>query len=409
MLAIVFMTTNVLDVLGSTKLALPFPFNRSILPKENFADYLLYQQHKKPILKQVVQDFLAQNTDNQQLLSPKILISKPTRNPTNLTNPYWQWLVQNNISAYDLNRLEPTQNYGPLWSMGRIGQSSTLLPDGREILIGGEIEDYYDPLFWIYNDVIVKHPEGNIEIFGYPRHIFAPTDFHTATLVGDDIWIIGSAGYVDERDFSQTSVYKLNIYTYKIEKVETRNSMGWVFKHSAVLKNNEIIIQGGDFLTADNYRLENFDIWALNLKTLIWKNLTKRQWQVFFIQRKDGDWLHLSEYDSVMAYEDKPESQSYQEYFAKLTHAIGKTPDLESYRQLFLPPLKHEIDGNAQAYQTYTIFIDDIKVRYKNDDDNIQVYIEGKLSADKLELLQENLRHKLSKLENFACEIKTLF
>lgn len=398
MLAIVYMTLNVLNVIQS----LPFPFNRSILPKENFADYLQYCQHKKPILKQVIQDFLAQNQDNQQWLSPKILTSKPTQNPNNLTNPYWQWLVQNNISAYDLNRLEPTENHEPLWSMGRIGQSSTLLPDGREILIGGEFEDYYDPLFWIYNDIIVKHPNGNIEIFGYPRHIFAPTDFHTATLVGENIWIIGSAGYPYERQFSQTSVYKLNIHTYKIEKVETRNSMGWVHDHCATLKDNQIIITGGDILLGEGLPMvENINDWVLNLKTLIWKNSTKKDWQIFYVERKDKGYLHLSEYKMLLGSSTK---QGYDKAFNDFMETLNYEPNWELYDSLFKPPVPHEKDSHS----VLTVFIDGIKVRYKDDDNNLQVYIEGKLSAEKLELLQENLCHKLSKLENFPCEVKKL-
>ena len=60
-----------------------------------------------------------------------------------------------------------------------------------------------------------------------------------------------------------------------------------------------------------------------------------------------------------------------------------------------------ELNGYDQ-----TLYIDGIKVGYKTKDDScIQVIIEGKLSDDKLELLQQNLRHKLEKVENIACEI----
>lgn len=389
--------------------ALPYPFNLSLPLESDYADYSHYHQLKKSILNEFIQAFLAQHPDNQRYLSPDLLLSQPTQNPTNLTNPYWQWLVKNDVSAYDLNRLEPTQDYEPLWSVGRMGQSSTLLPDGREILIGGEFEDYYDPQFAIYNDVIVKHPDGKIEIFGYPKHIFAPTDFHTATLVGDTIWLIGSAGYPDERDFSQTSVYKLNIHTYRIEKVETRNSMGWVFKHSATLKDNQIIIKGGDILQAENLPMrENFDEWALNLKTLIWKNLTKKNWQAFYVERKDGNWLLLDDYKTLISYQDKPDHESYQKAFETIRQQTGKNPELALFSQLFSPPIDHEIDESEQAYDTFTIFVDGIKVRYKTDWQYIQVYVEGVLPPHKLELLQENLRHKLSKLENFACEVKDL-
>ena len=76
----------------------------------------------------------------------------------------------------------------------RFGQSLTLLPDGLAVQIGGEHEDYYDPDFCIYNDVFVHERDGSITIYGYPESAFPPTDFRTATLVGDSIYVIGSLG-----------------------------------------------------------------------------------------------------------------------------------------------------------------------------------------------------------------------
>lgn len=398
-----------LTVLSKNAVTFRYPFNLTIPSRIDIPDILPYLKQKEKILHEFISAFLAQHPENQQYLSPDLLLSQPTQNPTNLTNPYWQWLVKNDVSAYDLNRLEPTQDYEPLWSVGRMGQSSTLLPDGREILIGGEFEDYYNPLFCIYNDVIVKHPDGKIEIFGYPRHIFAPTDFHTATLVGDTIWLIGSAGYPDERDFSQTSVYKLNIHSYRIEKVETRNSMGWVCRHSATFKDNQIIVTGGEILQAENLPMrENFDEWALNLKTLIWKNISKKNWQCFYVGRKDGNCLLLDDYRTLISYQDKPENEFYQKAFETIRQDTGNNPNLSVFSQLYSPPIDHEIDESEQAYDTFTIFVDAIKVRYKTDWQYIQVYVEGVLPPHKLELLQENLRHKLSKLENYPCEVKAL-
>ncbi|MBS9779031.1 MAG: hypothetical protein KGV51_00240 [Moraxellaceae bacterium] len=183
-----------------------------------------------------------------------------------------------------------------------MGQSRTVLPDGREILIGGEYEDFYDPQFFIYNDVIVKLPNGEVQIYGYPKHIFPPTDFHTATLVDNDIWIIGSLGYQDERQYSHTQVYKLNINTFKMEQVTTRNSMEWVHNHNAEYKDGQIIVSGGQILAdEDSPSQEQIDSWALNLKTLIWTNLTNHQWQGFYVGRKDFDWLHLFEYNRLTA------------------------------------------------------------------------------------------------------------
>lgn len=105
---------------------------------------------------------------------------------------------------------------------------------------------------------------------------------------------------------------------------------------------------------------------------------------------------------------------------ALLKNYCNIIPDIDSYRQLFCPPIDHEIVMDSDAtedmaaysediifddYENHTLYIDDIKVRYKADIWHIQVIIEGKLSEDKLELLQQNLRHKLSKIENMACEI----
>ena len=95
---------------------------------------------------------------------------------------------------------------GPGRCFDRFGQSSNQLPDGRVVCIAGEHEDSYDPDFYIYNDVVIQQPDGRIDIFGYPREVFPPTDFHTATLVGNRIVLIGSLGYPDERRPGETPV-----------------------------------------------------------------------------------------------------------------------------------------------------------------------------------------------------------
>mmetsp|Transcript_31216 Transcript_31216/g.28392 ORF Transcript_31216/g.28392 Transcript_31216/m.28392 type:complete len:84 (+) Transcript_31216:264-515(+) len=78
------------------------------------------------------------------------------------------------------------------------------LEDGKKLYISGEHEDSYDPDFLIYNDVIIQDKEGNITIYGYPKDVFPPTDFHTATRIGDDVYIIGNMGYMQERKFNET-------------------------------------------------------------------------------------------------------------------------------------------------------------------------------------------------------------
>ena len=93
----------------------------------------------------------------------------------------------------------------PVWCAQRFGQSITFLEDGRVVQVGGEHEDSYDPDFCIYNDVFVHEGEA-IRIHGYPEDVFPPTDFHTATLLGREIVLIGSLGYVGTRKLGVTPV-----------------------------------------------------------------------------------------------------------------------------------------------------------------------------------------------------------
>jgi hypothetical protein len=95
---------------------------------------------------------------------------------------------------------------GPIWTFDRMGRSATELPDGRVVCIGGEHEDYYDPDFCIYNDVVVFGANDSIEIYGYPKEIFPPTDFHTATVDANRIVIVGCLGYKKARRPSHTPV-----------------------------------------------------------------------------------------------------------------------------------------------------------------------------------------------------------
>lgn len=395
----------------------PFPMPPESVPLSNRH---IRQQDIYNSLKNLDSTQLSQFLDHYQKFKFRVFA---THNPTIHSNPYWQWVVTHQLSAWQIENIivdnsvaEHKFDVPPLWCFERIGQTVTQLADGRTLYIGGEYEDYYDPDFCIYNDVIVTHPDGRIEIYGYPRAVFPPTDFHTATLVGDYIYIIGSIGYVNERRYSHTPVYRLNIHSMKIEEIATRNSMGWVHDHSATLKDNRIIITGGKILPdADSPSLDNLDSWALNLNTLIWKKLTHRErdWQRFYVARVDGAELHLWEYDHLLFCLEAKQSDDVQRQQQQLTNSIGCSPNLDSYRQLFAPPMPHETpsdwdtDKEIIDYEKI-LFIDGIKVGYKSDRHCVQVIIEGKLTDELLELLQQNLRHKLSKVENMACDIITV-
>lgn len=167
-------------------------------------------------------------------------------NPERMEAPLWEELVRTGETAFAARQRLGVQTSTPMWCFSRFGMSETPLPDGRTVFIGGEHEDYYDPDFYIYNDVIVRHPDDRIEIYGYPRSTFPPTDFHSATLFDDAIIVIGSAGYAKERDPLRTPVFRLDLLTYRMEQLDTgRPNPGWIHKHSAELDGRVIRVSGG--------------------------------------------------------------------------------------------------------------------------------------------------------------------
>jgi hypothetical protein len=163
-----------------------------------------------------------------------------TTNPEHINEPFWESMIRAGISGYEALQLfdpdDPREEREPIWCAQRFGQSLTLLPDGHIVQIGGEHEDWYDPDFCIYNDVFVHGPGGALAIYGYPEEAFPPTDFHTATLVGDHIYLIGSLGYPGTRRFGETPVYRLDVRTFEVEPLAVSGDQpGWISRHRAIL------------------------------------------------------------------------------------------------------------------------------------------------------------------------------
>ncbi len=198
-------------------------------------------------------------------------------NPQRMDMPFWNAMVQCGWQAYQARSVfsytgeEPK----PLWCYYRYGRTTTLLPDGRIVEIAGEHADSYDGDFCIYNDVTVFDGYGNFEIWGYPEHIFPRTDFHTATLIDDYIYIIGSLGYHEQRRPGETPVYRLDCRNYKMECMKTKGKMpGWISEHNAryAPDANSIYITGGKI--GGEELVPNHSTFALNLQTLVWKRLS---------------------------------------------------------------------------------------------------------------------------------------
>lgn len=339
-------------------------------------------------------------TDSLEWSNPKFGIE----NPSIINSDHWTSCIYSKKAAYVIRNEYNTRNI-PVWCFSRFGQSITRI-NGKEIFIGGEHEDYYDEDFYIYNDVVVVNSDNSVEIYNYPKDIFPPTDFHSASLINDQtILIIGSLGYQEERQYRFTPVYALNINDFKIEKVITHGEFpGWIYEHKAILSedNTSIKIVGGNFVESENL-LENIDEWELDLETFKWTRLTDRKWKCWEVKRKDKQHNYLWDirnelfeisYLSKLPDEDK-----------KMENVLGYPIDLKKVEEIYQFkefPSYQKIPKDYDNTSFYRIKINDITIRFDEKRYRILVTIEGDLEDEIIEILQNKLLKKLAELEN--CE-----
>jgi hypothetical protein len=237
------------------------------------------------------------------------LASVPTRtrygtaHPERVESELWEIVIREGWSGYDVAQHvaiepeRPCQDFshssyrdstpGPCWSWQRFGRTSTRLPDGRVIYIAGEREDSYDPDFCIYNDVVVEHPDGRREFYLYPKDAFPPTDFHSATLIGDAILLVGSLGYRDLRRVGETQVLKLDTRTLRIEPIATAGEgPGWISRHSSEkLGETAVLVIGGSVQTPGGYE-PNTGVFELDLTTMTWRRREHGDATIFPISKE---------------------------------------------------------------------------------------------------------------------------
>ena len=202
-------------------------------------------------------------------------------NPERMREPFWEAMIRAGVSGYEAAvAFDPGAPHAvsPVWCATRFGQSITALDDGRIVQIAGEHEDAYDPDFCIYNDVFIHHPDGSIDILGYPEDAFPPTDFHTATLVDGGIYVIGSLGYRGARRHGETPLYRLDLRTFRIERlVASGEAPGWIHGHRAwPLGETAIRVSGGTVVTAGESGevfADNTASFALDLERLTWRRV----------------------------------------------------------------------------------------------------------------------------------------
>ncbi|KAJ3042174.1 hypothetical protein HDV00_008061 [Rhizophlyctis rosea] len=183
-------------------------------------------------------------------------------NPTDVTNPFCVEMIKTGRTAWTVQTQflgENDREFGstlpskrgwehPVWSFHRAGRTRTVLPvavttdthgvlpEGTKLFIGGyHGEDWIDEDFVIYNDVTIVKPDGTIHVFQYPSSDFPPTDFHTATLIDQKIYIIGSIGYLGHRG-TKAQVCVLDLKTLSIQCIRntTGDDPGWIANHEVV-------------------------------------------------------------------------------------------------------------------------------------------------------------------------------
>lgn len=199
-----------------------------------------------------------------------------TSNPEQIDDPFRLAMIRSGASAWSAARSlsrSGDKTEQPTWTYERFGRTTTPLADGRIIEIGGEHEDFYDPDFCIYNDVTVFLPGGDIRHLGFPETVFPPTDFHSATLVGESIIIVGRLGYQDARRVGHTPVFRLDLATLAMEEIAcTGHCPGWIHRHKAARnEQGHIVIKGGMVVAAaDGPFVENRDEWMLDTTEWRW-------------------------------------------------------------------------------------------------------------------------------------------
>jgi len=353
-----------------------------------------------------------------------------TENPTRADNEVWKWIIRSGINAYVATqemKAPSALDAGPTWCFVRFGQSKTLLPDKRVIYIAGEHEDGYDPDFWIYNDVVVKKEDGSLEIYTYPKGVFPPTDFHTATILGDEIILVGSLGYSGERYPEKTQVLILDTKSYSIRpRATTGENPGWIHEHNAALSKgeNELIVKGGKLFRGLKQPFsENIDEWSLDLKAWSWKRLTKKDWPRWELSRSDGKSNHLTFIRTALIKrglnipDDFPDGfdQGFIEMIIRREKdqesEIAHIKDLSSVKELYRPSVPHEAipeNEDDDELEVHRIRIGDVVVRYVEGMYGIQLTVEGTLPKETIDQLKLDLSQKFSLLENSPSEFKEI-
>jgi hypothetical protein len=344
-----------------------------------------------------------------------------THNPTKVNSKFWQYAITNRdgssetderLGAYTLNKKfnpnyenESSYKVPPTWCFNRFGRTLTRV-DGKEIFIAGEHEDFYDPDFNIYNDVVVIHPDNTIDVYTYPEDVFPPTDFHSATLIGDEIIIIGNLGYSKNIKIGQTQVLSLHTQTFKITKLTTTNPPGWIHQHRAILSDDgkSIVISGGLVELSDEKPFyKNNEAYALNLETLVWQQKTNNNYPQWYYKRADGKNNNIYDIRRALWYKEKKWNDDFHQ--KSLEKNLGFIPDLKKIQALYDFSKFDTSELQKDAYNEYSINMNDVVIKFTEEHEYLRIVVCGDLEVNVLNTIKEEIKLRLEDLEKTAFEI----
>ncbi|MDX1679831.1 MAG: DUF3817 domain-containing protein [Akkermansiaceae bacterium] len=376
-------------------------------------------------------------------------VRRGSRPAEDLSNPYWSWLIESETSSYAANDyfrgpssyMQVCEGGEAAWSAERLGQSETELADGRIVLVAGEHEDHYDPDFFIYNDLIIRHPHGRIQILGYPREVFPPTDFHSTTLVDGKLVVIGNLGYSEQRQAGVTQVLVIDPETWEVRQHEsTGEGPGWIHDHRAELRDGAIVLSGGKVWVGEEEELiENFDDWQLDLGSWKWKRIAQRKVSIHIVEREDGEegrLFELSMWESdqliggtgfsfdipkeqwrQMSKEEQKEMKAMRKSMRKLKDLTPELDDhappadIEAYQTRYQPGgiNYHKLEPDEDDFPSALLQIDGVRVRYQEETmGGVKLIIEGELPRDTEQALVEDLVDKLSRADGAPYKARRL-
>ena len=332
-------------------------------------------------------------------------------NPEVMTNDVWTWLIETEAWPHSAHEAAGNgEKQSPGWCFSRYGQSETQLSDGRTLYIGGEHEDFYDEDFYIYNDVIVKFPDGSIATLGYPEDIFPPTDFHTATEVGNDVFVIGCLGYPEQRQSDATKVYVLDLASYSIRPFEVEGEQPpSIYKHSArySAEQNAIFCEGGKSThLPTGETVENIATWRLCLGSGGWTKTFEKPWTRWILVREDESRNELWELSQLEWAEKTGREDDYTKTYRQAFFERNHTPNISMFIDRYSPNIEHEkLPDDEDEFRCHRITVGDVVVRFLEDSYSVTVTVEGNLAEDLMSALKSHGLETLSHVEGVPYKI----